>query len=162
MTRPKLKAAYDNFDKASDETGLACMDESLAQQHQKDETDINNIVKMYLRTGELPIRRQPPMQGDFTNAPDMQTAMNLLVAAKDAFMDQPAEIRARFNNNPALFVDFCSDPTNKPEMRKMGLLSTAAMQEMDEAQALADELAYRKRREAEDATLPPATKADRK
>lgn len=135
----KLKASYDDFDKESDATGLKCEDESRAQQNQKDETDINNIVKMYLRTQEIPVHTRPPLQGDFTDAPDMQTAMNLIVEARTAFMQQPAEIRARFHNDPAEFVEFCSNNENLPEMRKYGLLSPEAIARMDkEAQDKAD------------------------
>ncbi|AXH75412.1 MAG: internal scaffolding protein [Microviridae sp.] len=143
----KLKASYDDFDADSDKTGLECKDDSLAQQHQKDETDINNIVKMFLRTGEIPQRTMPPMQGDFTTAPDMQTAMNLIVEARMAFMQQPAEIRARFHNDPAEFVAFCSDETNLPDMKKYGLLSEAKLQEMEKQEAAAKQADFDKRYE---------------
>jgi hypothetical protein len=37
-------------------------------------------------------------------------------------MALPADIRFRFLNDPGRFVDFCSDPANRDEMSKMGLL----------------------------------------
>lgn len=136
--RPHLKAAYDDFDEESTATGLECKDPSRTQQHDEPDANINNIVAKYLRTGQLERHTMPPLQGDFTNAPDMQTAMNLGVAAKDAFMEQPAAVRARFNNDPAEFVQFCSDPNNKADMKKLGLLSVEAVERMDN-EALAKE-----------------------
>lgn len=125
--KPKLKMPYDNHEQESDATGLECKDPSLTQQHDEPEANINNIVRRFTQTGELPVRALPPMQGDFSNAPDMQTALNLMVAAKDAFMQQPADVRARFDNDPARYVDFCSNPDNAPELEKLGLLSEDAM-----------------------------------
>ena len=43
-------------------------------------------------------------------------------------MTMPADVRARFNNDPALFVDFCSDEANLDEMRKLGLAVPASQQ----------------------------------
>lgn len=124
---PFLRTPY-NYDtnEAGDESALHCKDQTRTQQHQAEETDINYIVKRFTQTGELPMRSLPPMTGDFTDAPDMQKAMDLVVAARVAFMEQPAEVRARFNNNPVDFVKFCSDEKNRDEMRKMGLWSKEA------------------------------------
>jgi len=127
-TYPKLKTSYDDHSIASNETGLHCKDKSLTQQHQAEETDINYIVKRYLNTGQLEQRSMPPMQGDFTQAPDMQAAMDLVVAARVAFMQQPAEIRTRFNNDPVQFVNFCSDEKNRDQLRQWGMWSPEANQ----------------------------------
>lgn len=122
----KLKKSYDNFEPASDETGLDCQDPSLTQQHDEPGANINNIVNTYLRTGMVETHNLPPLQGDFSAAPDMQTAMNLGIEARLAFMEQPATVRKRFNNDPTEFVDFCSDPANMAEMNKLGLLNDEA------------------------------------
>lgn len=145
-TLPKLKMSYDDHTIASDATSLECKDRSLTQQHQAEETDINVIVNRYMRTGEMPQRQLPPMQGDFTEAPDMQKAMDLVVAARVAFMEQPAEIRAKFQNNPVEFVTFCSNEANRDEMRKMGLWSPEAAARFDaEAKARAQQALADKR-----------------
>lgn len=122
----KLKAAYDNFDEESNATGLKCADPSLTQQHDEPEANINNIVTRFLGTGTLETHRLPPLQGDFTEAPDMQTAMNLGIEARMAFMEQPAQIRSRFNNSAAEFVAFCSNPDNSEDMYRLGLLNDEA------------------------------------
>lgn len=112
---------YDR-DKVSEETGLLCTDLSLTQQHQKEEADINTIVKRFGLTGELPQGVKAPRFGDFTEVRDYQTALNAVIEANTAFNMMPAEIRSRFNNDPEKFVEFCSDDKNRVEAEKLGLV----------------------------------------
>lgn len=118
-----LRTPY-NYDtmEASNESGLACEDPSLAQQHAKDETDINTIVRRFGLTGELPSGVRAPQYGDFTDATDYHSAMNAVIAANNAFMQLPADVRTRFNNDPGAFVDFCSDEQNRDEAKRLGLI----------------------------------------
>lgn len=124
---PFLRTPY-NYDtnQAGDECGLACKDKSLAQQHMAEETDINFIVKRYTQTGELPNRAMPPLRGDFEGITSYQDALDLMVAARESFQAMPAEVRSRFDNDPAQFVDFCSNEANRDDLRKWGLYSPEA------------------------------------
>lgn len=113
---------YD-VDAVSDLTGLECKDPSLAQQHMKDETDINNIVAQYGVTGQLPEAPvRVPTYGDFTGTNDYRQALDMVLAADDAFMALPAHVRERFNNDPAELVDFVSDINNRSEAIDLGLI----------------------------------------
>ena len=47
--------------------------------------------------------------------------MNAIKAGDDAFAELPSNIRERFNNDPAEFVDFCLDEANNEEAAKLGL-----------------------------------------
>lgn len=122
MSIPFIRSPY-NYDTnaASDESGIACSDPSLAQQNSKEECDINTIVKRFNLTGELPSGLSVPQYSDFGDVTDYHTAMNMVIAADNAFMAMPAAIRARFNNDAGAFVDFVSDPNNKDEIDKLGL-----------------------------------------
>lgn len=113
-----------NYDvnEASDASSLVCEDPSKAQQHAKDECDINTIVRRFGLTGELPSGVRAPTYGDFTHATDYHTAMNAVIAADAAFMQLPADIRTRFNNDAGAFVDFVSDDNNRAEAEKLGLV----------------------------------------
>lgn len=106
---------------ASDESGLKCEDLSKTQQHQKEEADINTIVKRFGLTGQLPSNVRVPTYGDFTGVSDYQSALNAVMAAEASFMAMPVDIRARFNHDPEQFVEFCSNPDNTDEMIKLGL-----------------------------------------
>jgi phage internal scaffolding protein len=118
-----LRTPY-NYDtmQASNESALECLDESLAQQNAKDESDINTIVRRFGLTGELPSNVRAPQYGDFSAATDYHSAMNAVLAANEAFMKLPAHIRTRFDNDPGAFVDFCSDEKNREEAKSLGLI----------------------------------------
>lgn len=91
------------------------------QQSQAAETDINLIVKRFKVTGVMPQGIRRPTYGDFNGISDFRTAMDAIIQAEKAFDSLPSEVRNRFRNDPALFVDFCSDEKNLEEMRKLGL-----------------------------------------
>ncbi|AXH75847.1 MAG: internal scaffolding protein [Microviridae sp.] len=119
-----IRTAYDGLNQImSDATGIDFTHEkSLTQQNFADESDINNIMARYEKTGELPVSNLSPLYGDFTLLPDYMEAQNLIVSAREHFDSLPSKIRDRFHNDPAQFLAFCDDPENAPEMRLLGLL----------------------------------------
>jgi phage internal scaffolding protein len=137
---PFLRTPYNyDTDAASNESGLHCEDASLAQQHFKDECDINNILKQFNITGLLPESALSPRYGDFTGVVDYHSALNQVIAAEDEFMALPAELRARFGNDPAQLIDFLNDDNNKNEAIKLGLVNKP--EEMPQAVELPQEKA---------------------
>jgi hypothetical protein len=112
---------YD-MDAVSDETGLKCEDESLAVQSARDETDINTIVRRFGLTGEMPSDVAMPQSGDFSGLPDFHAAMNAVRDAQVEFLRVPADVRARFNNDPGRLMAFLEDDRNRDEARKLGFL----------------------------------------
>lgn len=128
--QPFLRTPYNyDVDAVSDLTGLKCEDPSLAQQHMKDETDINNIVEQYGVTGQLPAAPvNVPTYGDFTGTNDYRQALDMVMAADYAFMSLPANVRERFNNDPAELVDFVSDINNRSAAIDLGLIPPPASQ----------------------------------
>lgn len=111
---------YDT-DEASIEAALFCTDESLTLQSQAEDADINVMLKRFGVTGMLPQARHLPSYGDFSDIGDYRSALDALRAADEAFYSLDADIRARFRNDPAEFLDFTSNPDNVEELRKMGL-----------------------------------------
>jgi len=121
---PFLRTPYNyDTDAASNESGLHCEDASLAQQHFKDECDINNILRQFNITGLLPEAPLSPRYGDFTGIGDYHTALNQVIAAEDEFMSLPATLRARFDNDPAQLIEFLDNQENKDEAIKLGLVN---------------------------------------
>lgn len=119
---PFVRSAY-NYDMStvSRETGLSCPEPTKAQQQFKDECDINVILQRFGVTGHLPITTVQPMTGDFTGVEDYQTALESVRAAQKNFMSLPSKVRERFDGNAQVFVDFCLNPANIDEVRKLGL-----------------------------------------
>jgi phage internal scaffolding protein len=129
-----LRTPYNyDTDAASNESGLACEEPSLAQQHFKDECDINTILEKFNITGLLPESPLSPRYGDFTAIGDYHTAMNRVMAAKDEFMTLPAQIRARFNNDPAQLIEFLENSDNRKEAEQLGLVESAAAEVVEAA-----------------------------
>ena len=47
--------------------------------------------------------------------------MNQIIAEQEAFNSLPSDIRKKFDNDPAEFLEFVSDEKNNDEMIQMGL-----------------------------------------
>jgi len=126
---PFVRSPYNyDTDEASDETGINTGTEGGAKQSFKDECDINTIVEKFGLGYELPENIRLPQYGDFTNITDFHTAMNATARAREAFEQLPAEIRSKFNNDPGAYIDFCLNPENREDLKKMGLLSQEAIE----------------------------------
>lgn len=119
---------YDR-DEASLSSGLQCLDKSKAVQSQKDEADINNIVKQFGLTGKLPMNTRTPQYGDYTGVRDYQTALNQVIEAEQAFMQLPPEIRKRFHNDPQELLEFVSMDSNREEAISLGLIPKKPLNE---------------------------------
>jgi phage internal scaffolding protein len=137
-----LRTPY-NYDKdaASNESGLHCEDASLAQQHYKEECDINTILQKFNITGLLPEQPLSPRYGDFTGIGDYHTAMNRVIAVQDEFEALPAQIRARFDNDPAQLIEFLENSDNRPEAEKLGLVDKAAAEDVEAAKTTPEKAA---------------------
>lgn len=99
-------------------------DPSLAIQSQKDEADINRIVRDFGVTGRVSAAVRLPTYGDFDQVDDYRTALHAVREAEASFMTVPARIRAEFGHDPAAFADFCTQPANLPKLREWGLAPT--------------------------------------
>jgi len=123
MKSPFFRTGFNyDADAVSLETGLRCEEgHGRTQQQFKEECDINTIVRRFGVTGVVPTNISPPLQGDFVNALDFRQSMDLIVAARESFMELPSAVRKRFHHDPAEFVDFVSDSENLQEARKMGV-----------------------------------------
>lgn len=119
-----IRSAFNyDTDEASDASALHCLDKSLASQSEKADADINEIVRRFGITGELPSGFVPPQYGDFTEISDYRSALQAVRDAAESFMEMPAELRARFQNDPGQLIDFLADQANRSEAVSLGLLN---------------------------------------
>lgn len=116
---PKFKTAYDR----DSVEGITFDEPSMAQQHFKDECDVNNILRKYQSTGLVThVANGIPSYGDFSSVLEYQQAQNILIEAQDAFEALPASLRKRFDNDPAVMLEFIENPDNREEAEKLGLV----------------------------------------
>lgn len=118
QSRKEFKTNYVQYEKKGIDTGKRL----ITKQSFKDECDINNIMKKYKNTGMLPeMIKTQPQYGDFSEVSDYMESMNIVLKAQEQFQNLSADVRNRFQNDPAQFLDFANDPKNGEEMVKMGL-----------------------------------------
>lgn len=94
---------------------------SMTQQEFADEVNINHLVSLFMRTG-IP---QASIGSDFVEFAenfDFQSAMDGIVQTRLEFQSMPAVVRDRFNNDPLRLLSFLSDPLNRDEAIKYGLV----------------------------------------
>jgi phage internal scaffolding protein len=123
MFKPIQYKQHNNFDRKenSDNATIADYGKSLTVQSFAEDADINVIMERYGVTGQMPLNPKTPMYGDFSNINDYQSSMNAIINAQRDFMDLPAKIRARFDNNPQRLLEFMEDKQNLEEAIGLGL-----------------------------------------
>lgn len=128
-----------NYDsnETSQQTGLRCTeDEDLAQQQFRDDADINTIVAKFGIAAAVPPGFQWP-EADVTGVPnDYATAVRVVEETQTAFMQLPGELRARFQNNPQMVLNWVHDDKNYEEAQKLGLLRLPPEQTRDTTKPL--------------------------
>ncbi len=101
-------------------------DKILVKQSFTKEADINNIMARYVKTGMLTAEAIDTRQlvfADVSEIGDFQTCQERIAAARAAFMTLPPDLRARFENDPAQLLDFCSKEENKAEAIELGIIA---------------------------------------
>lgn len=103
-----------------------CREKSMAVQSARDEVDVNLIVKRYEKTGLLPQVAQDALFLDVTEVGDYRQLRDQINRAEAVFGQLPADIRTRFDNDAAAFVDFAADPANREALVELGLVAAEA------------------------------------
>lgn len=129
---------YDT-NKASRESAMVPEGKSKTIQNQKEESDINTIVRRFGLTGQLPNNVRVPQYGDFTGITDYQSALNTVIEAQEAFMMMPADIRKRFHHDPQEFMEFCYDEKNRAEAEKLGIVNLKKEVEVKKSETVTPE-----------------------
>lgn len=114
---------------------------SRTKQANKDECDINSIMRRFEKDGVVDhVNKVQGRYGDYSEIPgDYHAACNLVIEAQEMFLTIPAEIRAKFKNDPGEFLDFALDEENRDELKKLGLLKTTAPAETPQASPVSSE-----------------------
>lgn len=119
MPFPAFRASeYDRERVTSDPVG-----ESLTKQSFADDCDINVLMARFASGGAvpLPVGFAQGVYADVSDGLSYHEAMNRVIEAQGLFMQLPAALRARFENDPGQFLDFVADPANADEMVKLGI-----------------------------------------
>jgi len=108
--------------KREESPGISDFGPSKVRPEYESQTNINKIMKRFQKTGQLPdLINRNPQYGDFSKAPDYLEAKLTIIRAHEQFEALPADVRKRFSNDPAMFLDFVHDERNVDELVKLGL-----------------------------------------
>jgi len=121
MPKPIIRTAYD--DTPSVDPGVKCTkEEGKTIQSHKEYCDIDKQIMLAGAGNILLGNAKKPFYGDFSEMPQTFSEQFALVKKFEAdFMQHPADVRLRFNNNPAEMAQFLANPANKEESYKLGL-----------------------------------------
>jgi hypothetical protein len=104
---PFVRNPYNyDLEQASDEAAFVPSGESMTVQSMSEDADLNVLMKRYGITGKFPENPRIPQYGDFTHVTDFRGAIEAARDAMDKFMEFPAELRQRFDNNPQFMLDY--------------------------------------------------------
>jgi phage internal scaffolding protein len=92
-------------------------DEGFTHQEQKQQCDINYILEKYRRTGVVNHLNKYQEQYLDVSAIDFQDAQNKVATVSSMFEELPAQERARFNHDPAQFLEFVATQENRDDMK---------------------------------------------
>lgn len=113
-------------DAASLAAGIGNFEPTRTNQDSKEEADINTIVRRFGITGEVPVSLRVPLPEAFFECDvEYRDCLDAIRAAAASFETLPAEVRARFANDPAGLVDFAGDPKNLDQLRAWGMAPPA-------------------------------------
>ncbi len=106
---------------------------SLTQQHNKEAADINNILKKH----KFQPIKQPEYTddnyGDFSNVPNYQDSLQIVIDADTAYAQLPANIRKEMRD-PRGMIQFCEDPRNYDKALELGLVDAKPIIEPQKVQ----------------------------
>lgn len=103
-----------------------CLEKSMTRQSEAESCDINVIMRRYEKTGLLPVSTREAVFTDVSEVGSFREALEVIQRATEGFLELPVAVRARFQNDPVAFVDFCGDPENRAELEELGLVEKAA------------------------------------
>lgn len=102
--------------------GTKCTEkEGKTRQSEADSADVNKIMARFAHTGQLPGVDQVGLFADVSEMVDFREAREQVRRVEEFFMGLDAGIRARFDNDPALFLDRFNDGVDRSTFQEIGL-----------------------------------------
>lgn len=92
-----------------------------AIQNQRDQVDVNVLMKRYGAAGAIPTANAVQLVGEFDMAMDLQSAIEKVERARDLFSSLPAEVRRVSENSAVRMIELASTPEGLEVLREAGL-----------------------------------------
>lgn len=99
----------------------------------KESCDINVILRRAAKGEVMTHLREGGAFRDLPPAIEFHEAMNMVLAAEQAFQELPSDVRRRFQNDPGSLLAFVEDASNREEAIELGLIDKPASPAVDAA-----------------------------
>jgi len=101
---------------------VMCDQEKGAKQQFKDECDINRIMEKYRVSGMVThLSKNLGRYVDVSEVGSYHEAVTRVIETRGFFAGLSADMRKEFDHDPAVFLDFISDPENIAKIHELGL-----------------------------------------
>jgi len=101
---------------------VRCDPDKGAKQSFKEECDINTILRRHRQGAMLThVNANRGVFADVTGFSDYREVLDRVERAGVYFAGLSSEVRSRFENDPATFLDFVADPRNRDALVELGL-----------------------------------------
>jgi len=123
----KFSTAYSEknrvqFDQSIPDPITGELQTSRTKQSFAEESEINNILARYEKTGVIEHVKNHGGYADMPSGLDYHEALQMTIDAQTAFEDLPAQIRREFDNDPYKFLEFVENSDNVERMAELGLI----------------------------------------
>ena len=86
----------------------------------------------YIKTGVIDhVAKYQPQYTQNSEA-DYHQSMNIIREADEMFLDLPSQVRQKFENDPAKFLDYVNDPENHEKLHEIGLTNQSKVSPISE------------------------------
>ena len=93
-----------------------------AQDHFKDECDVNRIIERYQATGVLThVQNNQARYGEMPSGEAFQSMMTQIAEARSLFEELPSKARQHFNHDPVQFLNYIQDDPSLDILDDLGL-----------------------------------------
>lgn len=106
---------------------------SMTKQSFQEMVNVNEIMRRFTGTGTITHLNTAAPNYGYHSGHDFRESLEIIQKANESFDALPAIMRRQFNDNPAEFLDFVSNPENAPKMAEMGLLSPEATEVLEKS-----------------------------
>jgi len=110
-----------NFEPQTWDPGIENKEPSMVQPEHAEETEINNVMARYARTGLLPVSDVAKHFADLSVPFDFNAAQDIILEARRRFLDMPFEVRDEFRTAESLLEAF-QTKTGRARLEAIGVL----------------------------------------
>lgn len=91
------------------------------KQADADKSNINLIMKKFLKTGIINFTNKNEGSYGFANSETFHESLEIIRKSQEMFAELPSKLRNKFNHDPGEFLDFVQDENNADQLFELGL-----------------------------------------